>query len=241
MISKLLFRLAKTSLLGKVVGYGFAHFDHLIPVRRVKETELTLAFYHPKPAWSNHIVIVPKKAIRTLLDLSEAAHRKYISAIFLSARELITELSFHSGYALCVNGGPRQEVQQVHFHLFTGTRPVAEFSVETNGAEVWNGEQLKAFHHPRPEWETHLVISPKTATPSFSGLRTQDGSLVEEVIGSLRALEDQFHLVARGYTLCVQETNASERQQFMCHIIAGKRVRRTTAQDGLQVTATAHR
>lgn len=238
MISRLLFRLAKTSLLGKVVGYGFAHFAFMIPVKRVRENGLILAFYHPKPAWSNHIVILPKKTIRTLLDLAEAAHRRYISAIFLAAQELVADPPFQGGYTLCVNGGPRQEVQQVHFHLFTGTPPVEKFSVEPDEAEVWSGEQLRVFHHPRPEWETHLVVSPRTDAPALSRFRAQDRSLIEEVVSSIRSLEEQFQLVARGYTLCVQETAPGERERFSCHIIAGRKLQGPKARD--ERPAAAH-
>src|SRR5881227_3661472 len=119
MLSKVLFKLAKTAFMGRIVGTGFAYFSFLIPVKKVRETALVLAFYHPKPAWANHLVFVPKKSIGTLLDLGQPGNIKYVPAIFSAARDVIAELELNIvGYVFCANGGPRQEVGQVHFHLF---------------------------------------------------------------------------------------------------------------------------
>jgi len=49
-ISKQLFKLAKTPLGDLIVGISFdTPLNKLLPVKRIKETDKVLAFWHPKP------------------------------------------------------------------------------------------------------------------------------------------------------------------------------------------------
>jgi histidine triad (HIT) family protein len=227
MISKFLFRLAKTAFMGKIVGAGFAHFSFLIPVKKVLETDSILAFYHPKPAWANHLVIVPKKSIATLLELGRPDNIKYVPAIFFAARDVIAKLGFEDiGYVFCANGGPRQEVGQVHFHLFTGQRLVSELSETAEKGLILQGKTVAAFHHPEPNWETQIVVVPTGKTASLCSLDASDGPVLEETLSMLRTLDEQFQLVKRGYTLVVQEMSGSGQRQFLCHVVAGKRTKK---------------
>lgn len=41
-------------------------------VNKVYETELVLAYYHTKPFYPVHIVVIPKRHIGSLLDLEKA-------------------------------------------------------------------------------------------------------------------------------------------------------------------------
>ena len=124
-LTRSLFFLAKTRAAGQVVGSCFAHGSFLIPVKRLYETPSVLAFYHPKPAYPHHVVIVPKKAIPNLLVLSE--YPDYAMAILTAAQAIVAQFQWkHGTYVLCANGGSRQEVQQVHFHLFFEDSPLRE-------------------------------------------------------------------------------------------------------------------
>jgi diadenosine tetraphosphate (Ap4A) HIT family hydrolase len=60
---KLLWRFAP------LIGWIFAHMSFAIPVKRLRETETLMAFYHPKPAYPFHVLLVPKKAIASLRSL----------------------------------------------------------------------------------------------------------------------------------------------------------------------------
>src|SRR5438105_2170353 len=42
-----------------------------IDIKKVKETDNVLAFYHTRPYWPVHIVVIPKKHISSLLDLKD--------------------------------------------------------------------------------------------------------------------------------------------------------------------------
>ena len=114
------FEFSKSSLGDLVVGLTFGKFSKLLPVNRVKETDKVIAFWHPKPFWEKHIVLVPKKAIKSLTALTPQ-DSEYISEIFLVAKEIVQDLGWEkNGYTILVNGGKRQEVGQIHFHLQSG-------------------------------------------------------------------------------------------------------------------------
>ena|SRR3989344_3285677 len=119
-LSKKLFSLAKTPIGDLIVGVAFSKFSRFLPVKRIKETEKVIAFWHPKPFWEQHILIVPKKSIKSLTSLNET-DTTYLHDIFKVSTEIIKELGWEKDeYSLICNGGQRQEVNQLHFHLAKG-------------------------------------------------------------------------------------------------------------------------
>jgi histidine triad (HIT) family protein len=93
--------------------------NNRITVKKVKETDNVLAFYHTKPSWIIHIVIIPKKHIVNLLE----ADLEIIKEILFIAQEIIRELKLEkTNYKLIVNGGSFQDSQHLHFHLVSGKR-----------------------------------------------------------------------------------------------------------------------
>lgn len=120
-ISRKLFTLAKSPLGGLIVGISFGNFSRLLPVERVRETKTVLAFKHPKPSWENHILIVPKKAIKDLAAVTDV-EMSYIADSLQVARDIAKENKWsETDYMLVTNGGSRQEVSQLHFHLTSGS------------------------------------------------------------------------------------------------------------------------
>lgn len=92
--------------------------NNKIIVERVKETENVLAFYHTKPSWTIHIVIIPKQHIETLANLE---NMELIKEIFEVARDVIEEKGLsNSNYKIVTNGGSFQDSQHLHFHLVSG-------------------------------------------------------------------------------------------------------------------------
>lgn len=111
--------MAKSSFGDLVVGIAFSKLSKLLPVKRIRENDKAIAFWHPKPFWKRHIVIVPKKAIKSITTLKES-DEPYISAVFMMASEIVKELGWDkAGYSITVNGGTLQEVKQIHFHLYS--------------------------------------------------------------------------------------------------------------------------
>lgn len=112
-----LLNIAKTKVGGLFVGFVFSYLNTYLPVDRLYETENLLAFYHPKPNYAVHILIVPKRAIASYKDLSED-DQDFLMDVFRATQFLVEELSLEeSGYRLILNGGVYQKVPQLHFHL----------------------------------------------------------------------------------------------------------------------------
>jgi histidine triad (HIT) family protein len=104
--------LAHTLLPWIVTHMGFA-----ISLHKLRDTPTLLAFYHPQPAYPVHILILPKRSIASLADLS-AEDAPLLVEIIQTAQSLVEVLELESrGYRLIVNGGAYQELPQLHFHL----------------------------------------------------------------------------------------------------------------------------
>ncbi len=103
--------------LAPLIGWIFEHMSFAIPVQRLRETDTLLAFYHPKPAYKFHVLIVPKKAVTTLADL-DPRDIAFLTDLYATAQSLVTEYQL-SAYRLIVNGGGYQDFPQLHFHLIS--------------------------------------------------------------------------------------------------------------------------
>ncbi len=91
--------------------------DFLLPVDRLRETTTLIAFYHPKPSYPFHVLIVPKKAIQTLAEL-DPSNSAFLTDLFATVQFLVNE--FHlTAYRLTVNGREYQDFPQLHFHLIS--------------------------------------------------------------------------------------------------------------------------
>lgn len=94
-------------------------FSGKTKVKIVKETDTVLAFYHTKPSWTTHIVIVPKLHVENFL----AAKPELIVEIVNIAQTIIKDLKLNeSNYKLITNGGSFQDGNHLHFHLVSGKR-----------------------------------------------------------------------------------------------------------------------
>jgi histidine triad (HIT) family protein len=88
-----------------------------IPVNRLRETPTLLAFPHPKPSYSLHILLVLKRDLKSLTDLT-SADADFLVDLFETVKMLVEQFDLEgSGYRLIANGGRNQEVPHLHFHL----------------------------------------------------------------------------------------------------------------------------
>ncbi len=87
-----------------------------IPVKRLHETDSLMAFHHPAPSYSTHILIVPKRQYTSLLDVP-VDDIVFQRDLFATVQHLIQEFSLESNYRLICNGGDNQDVPILHFHL----------------------------------------------------------------------------------------------------------------------------
>ena len=87
-----------------------------IPVKRLRETDSLLAFFHPKPEYPFHVIILPKKAVRTFSDLAPAD--PFLADLVATAQSIVDEYHLPA-YQLIVNGGEYQDFPHLHFHLIS--------------------------------------------------------------------------------------------------------------------------
>ncbi len=128
---RFLFRLARTAVGRRLIGWVFEHGSSVIPVRRLHETGTLVAFYHPTPSHPVHVLLVPKKAVGSLTDLTPA-DALFLADLFDTVRRLVAELKLEeAGYRLIVNGGQYQDVPQLHFHLVSGKEKEPRFLEQT--------------------------------------------------------------------------------------------------------------
>lgn len=95
--------------------------DRHIPARIVYEDDQCLAFHDINPQAPVHVLIIPKKAIRTHADISDA-DRQLLGHLHLTARDLARQLGLSDGYRLVVNCLEKagQTVPHLHMHLLGG-------------------------------------------------------------------------------------------------------------------------
>ncbi len=95
--------------------------DRSIPAKIVYEDDQCLAFHDIKPQAPVHVLIIPKKEIRTLDDTT-AEDQAILGHLQLVAVKVAKELGLAKGYRLVVNcnehGG--QVVPHLHYHLLGG-------------------------------------------------------------------------------------------------------------------------
>ncbi len=76
-----------------------------------------MAFYHPKPSYKFHVLLVPKKAVASLMKL-DSNDSVFLSDLYAAVQSLVEEYHL-SAYRLIVNGGEYQDFPQLHFHLIS--------------------------------------------------------------------------------------------------------------------------
>jgi histidine triad (HIT) family protein len=103
-------------LFAPLIGWIFEHMSFILPVKRLRETDTLMAFHHPKPSYAFHVLIVPKKALASFMDLEPGA--AFLTELTAAVQSLVDE--FHlSAWRLIVNGGEYQDFPQLHFHLIS--------------------------------------------------------------------------------------------------------------------------
>ena len=99
-----------------------------IPSNIVYEDDRVIAFYDVNPAAPIHILVVPKKHIETLLDVSEE-DGDLISYIYKIINKIAKDEGFaDNGFRVIANCGEDsgQEVKHIHFHVLAGKKLCAK-------------------------------------------------------------------------------------------------------------------
>ena len=90
------------------------------PVKVVRETDNVLAYYHTRPFWPVHIVVIPKRHIASLLALEETDNAlllELLSVVREVAKEVLAE---HGACRVLTNLGQYQDSKHLHWHVCFG-------------------------------------------------------------------------------------------------------------------------
>ncbi|MCC9641696.1 histidine triad nucleotide-binding protein [Rhodopirellula sp. JC740] len=94
-----------------------------IPADIVHEDDLCLAFRDIAPKAPTHILVIPKREIVSLADLTDEDEQVMGHCVVVASKVAAAE-GLSDGYRLVVNTGSDggQEVPHVHFHLLGGRK-----------------------------------------------------------------------------------------------------------------------
>lgn len=106
--------LQANELLGLAASVGVQKFSALAP-SVVKETDKTIVIESPRPQARIHYLLIPKKDMKDIADLSDA-DREYLLDAFKVAGEIIREKNL-TNYRITTNGPGYQTATYLHFHL----------------------------------------------------------------------------------------------------------------------------
>ncbi len=93
-----------------------------IPADIVYEDDTTLAFRDINPQAPVHLLIIPKKPIATINDITKS-DEELVGSLFTVAARLAKEMGFaEDGYRVVMNCGENsgQTVFHIHLHLLAG-------------------------------------------------------------------------------------------------------------------------
>jgi histidine triad (HIT) family protein len=93
-----------------------------IPAKVIYEDDLTLAFEDINPQAPVHVLVIPKKHLSTLLDMT-AADDALMAHIFHVANKIAQDRGVaDSGFRVVANCNPEsgQTVYHIHFHVLGG-------------------------------------------------------------------------------------------------------------------------
>lgn len=91
-------------------------------VEKVLETENTLAFYHTRPFYDVHIVVIPKKHITSLIDI-KIDDKDLLNDLFSVIQKVSKQVN--DKYGACTvstNIGEYQSNKHLHCHVHYGNR-----------------------------------------------------------------------------------------------------------------------
>ena len=95
--------------------------DKEVPAKIVYEDQQCLAFHDVKPQAPVHVLVIPKKTVRSVAELADT-DEPLAGHLLLVCRKLATELKLDGGYRIVANVGPDggQSVDYLHFHVLGG-------------------------------------------------------------------------------------------------------------------------
>jgi histidine triad (HIT) family protein len=97
--------------------------DREIPAKIVYEDDLCLVFEDINPHAPTHLIVIPKKEIPTVNDVSPE-DEIVVGHLFRVMASIAAKNGLSGGYRVVTNCGPDagQEVMHLHFHMLAGRK-----------------------------------------------------------------------------------------------------------------------
>lgn len=87
-------------------------------VNKVLETDKVLAYYHTRPFWETHIVVIPKIHVGSLLTIDDnALLLELVDVVKQVAARVVEE---KGAARVLTNLGEYQDSKHLHFHINSG-------------------------------------------------------------------------------------------------------------------------
>lgn len=89
-------------------------------VEKVIETDNVLAYFHTRPAYDVHIVVIPKKHISSLITISEEDNELLLE-LLLTVKKVASRVVLEKGACRVItNLGEYQDSKHLHWHVIYG-------------------------------------------------------------------------------------------------------------------------
>ncbi len=88
-------------------------------VEKVFETDNVLAYYHTRPFWETHIVVIPKKHVDSLLTVEMDLLNELLDVVKTVAALVVGE---KGAARVLTNLGDYQDSKHLHFHVNSGKK-----------------------------------------------------------------------------------------------------------------------
>ena len=152
------------------------------------------------------------------MDLISDQAIPYLGSILTAARDIIGEKGWGKAGVLGVNGGPRQDVEQVHFHLYKGEGSYKKYSGPLPPDPLFSGGGWCFFYHPDPDWETHLLV----CITQDVGFTSGDSGLMRSIKNIWAKVDKVYSLTERSYTVFVQSGKSPDGCGWTFHVLSGE-------------------
>jgi hypothetical protein len=145
----------------------------------------------------------------------------YLESIYQTAHSVFLSQGFDADkYALLVNGGIRQDVKQVHFHLHQEKDVLVSFQNVSELLLVLETKDFKVYQLSK-EPQLHFALIPLQHLVPLSKWQGKDIKQLASLELPLAELEQVYNLSSRGFSLIFQEEGEFEKQQLVIHLTAG--------------------
>lgn len=118
----------------ELTGYAGSDFYCDVALRRIPDldvlaqTDQVLAYRHTRPYWTEHIVVVPKQHLESLITLT-AADEPIVRELFAVVQRVAAEVRDRHGAArVLTNLGDYQDSKHLHIHVSAGPTTCRDLS-----------------------------------------------------------------------------------------------------------------